>query len=501
MGKRPLKITLIQHPSLALKIKGFTDQDFDYFRESGIYLGNIYRKIIPAGLPRLASVMERECGAEVDILDLRVAGWNTEETYKVIDWEGYTVEVNRIGVPFSTADEAILQSDWIGLSSLFTSESGIVKDLITHAKKVNPSVKVMVGGPDVKARPLDYLAFGADLVFSGDFNPPEFLASTDSEPKVIGPYLHPFERLTSFAFDKLEHLQMYTDTHDGPVPEGVPFPVGFIHFTRGCPRECDFCESRKTMFEFLSWDHSLEMLEHYRDSGIRTLNFSDDNLLLLAAKKERRDRLIEMLNTMREMNFAWEYPNGLEIGRLSDGNGKLDEELMEALFSHSVDPKTGEISGAYRAYIPVETFDFRETYKKLRSLDVQQTIIKWLAESGIPELDFAVVLPPTATEETFAHTERGYLEMQDVMARGNTKARYSAFHLIPISLFRSMGTKYSVDEFPEGWNFYFPVYDGTNFSARELFERRLRLVKRIDFENFKAMRTGQYSYSLAGAVA
>jgi hypothetical protein len=493
VGKSPrAKVTLIHHPTVALHASGFRNPDFDAFAESGVYLGNVYRRIIPPSLPRVASLLERR-GFDTEIVDLRLAGWDRDETYKALNWEGYQITARRVGAPFSYADDAIATSEWIGLSSHFTFESGIVRDLIAYVKRINPRAKVMVGGADVTARPNDYLRFGADLAFIGDLDPTA-LDNKWLAPTVIGPYRHPFHELTDPDFSKLTRLAEYRDSHDGPVPAGVPYPIGFIYFTRGCPRECDFCESRKTIFEALDTDLCETMLANYRRAGIRTLNFADDNLLLAAARKGGRAHLLRLLATMREMGFAWEYPNGLEIGRLVDRDGALDEELMTALFSHRVD-QTGNIVGAYRVYIPVETFDHRADYSKLRPASVQDRIIEWLGRSGLPEIDFGVVLPPDANEETFETTKRGYLGLRELITRGgNTKARYAIFHLIPISLFRNMKTKYSVEDFPEGWNFYFPVYDGTRFTAGELFERRLKLVKEIDPNNYLSMAKGQYGY-------
>lgn len=493
MNYSSMKVLMIQHPTVALKISGFTS-DFEEFAKSGVYLGNVYRRIIPASLSRVASVIERRLGAEVSIIDLRVADPEREETYNTIDWEGYTVETRRVGAAFSYADQEISEADWVGLSSHFTFESGVIRDMIAHVKKVNPRAKVIVGGADVSARPHDYLRFGADVACVGDFNP-QVLTEDVREPRVVAPHRHPFEDLIAPSFHKLQHLMEYRDSHDGPVPEGVPYPIGFLYFTRGCPRECDFCESRKTKYETLDLDLAVSMLENYWNAGIRTLNLADDNLLLQAASKEGRVRLLGILKAMRDIGFAWEFPNGLEVGRLLARDG-LDDELMESLFSHTIVPETGRLVGAYRLYVPVETFDRRGEYRKLKPLEEQNKIIAGLAGCGLPEIDFGVVLSPLADRDTLRHTRDGYLEIKDIMSsHGPTRARYAVFHLIPIAEYRSMPTKYSVDEFPEGWNFYFPVYDGANFSARELFEERLRLVKEVDPQNYQSMSKGQYDYS------
>lgn len=485
-------ITLIHHPTAALKISGFRDSRFGDFAESGMYLGNVYRHIMPPSLPRVAAVIERHLDADVKILDLRSAPDAPEETMKTVDWEGYDVEVRRIGAPPSAADEAIEESDWIGLTSHFTFEARMVQELIQRAKQVKPSVKVLVGGADVKARPQDYLDFGADSVCVGDFDPVA-LAAHD-RPSVMGPHRHPFEDLIRPAFDKLPPLDRYTDSHDGPVPEGVEPPIGFMYFTRGCPRECDFCESRRTQFEVMSLEHALAMIDHYDRSGVKTLNFADDNLLLAAATKPGREMVMEVFRTLRRRGFAWEFPNGLEIGRFLK-DGVLDEELMDVLLTHRVEPN-GRIVGAYRVYVPLETFDHRDRYKKLRPMEDQNDVIRWLVGSGLPEVDFGVVVPPDADADTFLHISDGYADLKELVhASGHVRARYAVFHLIPIALHRSMKTKYTVTDFPEGWNFYFPIYDGPHLRARELFERRLDVVREIDRANFESMKLGQYSYA------
>jgi hypothetical protein len=489
------RIGLIHLPTVALKVHGFCGSRFGMLTETGAYLGNVYRRIIPPSLPRLAAVIEDELPAQASIVDLRTADHHREEIYKEVDWEGYRVEARRVGGAFELADDVVCDSDWIGLSSHFTFEADVVRDFIAHAKRINPRVRVMVGGADVKARAGTYLRFGADLAFFGDFDPRAF-AAYDGTPRIVPDYRHPFPRLGAPAFDKLDLLADYDESHDGPVPNGVASPIAFTYLTRGCPRECDFCESRRTRFEVLGFEAAVEMLTHYRRAGISTINFADDNLLLAAANQHTRTHLLELFAVMRGLGFAWEYPNGLEIGRLINKDGSLDEELIDAVFSHTVDPDTGRIVGAYRAYLPVETFDRRQNYKKLKPLQDQNVIVGRVAAAGLVEMDFGVVLPPDADEQTFDHIREGYQELKDIVeGAGDTKARYAVFHLIPIALYRGMKTKYTVDAFPEGWNFYFPVYDGKNLSARELFERRLDVVRDVDPANFQSMVAGQYDYA------
>src|SRR5205807_1954405 len=124
--------------TVALHISGFSAPDFADLADSGIWLGNIYRRIMPASLARVASVVETALGAETEIIDLRIAEPDREETYNVVAWEGYQIETKRVGSPFAYANRAVSECDWVGISSHFTFESGVVRDLIAHVKKVNP---------------------------------------------------------------------------------------------------------------------------------------------------------------------------------------------------------------------------------------------------------------------------------------------------------------------------------------------------------------------------
>jgi hypothetical protein len=195
------------------------------------------------------------------------------------------------------------------------------------------------------------------------------------------------------------------------------------------------------------------------------------------------------------MGFAWEFPNGLEVGQLVR-NGKIDKDLFNALFYRKPLPNN-EMVGAYRLYFPVETFDKRDKYLKLKTIEVQNTIIEELSKIQIPEIAFGVVIPPDADQKTFDTIKSDYSQIKNVVrkkSKGKTRVRCGIFHLMPISTFRSMKTKYSLESYPELWNFYLPAYDGQNFTAKELFEKRMETTKEVDPENYFAMMNGTYGY-------
>ncbi|MFH1409212.1 MAG: hypothetical protein ABIH34_04860 [Nanoarchaeota archaeon] len=463
-----MKVTLIQPPGLALRAKEFG------------YLHHVYRRIMPPSLPRVAALLRND--AEVRIQDLRIQAPEREEVYKEFPWEGYTLEAVRVGAPFEAAEEAIRKSDAIGLTSHFTFESGIIADIIAYAKKVNPQGTMIIGGADAAARPEWYLQKGADLVFKGDADPKEL---GNLERRIINPQRQPLHKQALPALDFLEYLSQYTESHDATLPDGVPTPIGFPYLTRGCPRSCDFCEVGKSRFEAMDLQTAKRMLDHYQTSGIRTLDFMDDNLLLTVQTPKGRESLLSVFHEMRDKGFAWEFPNGLEIGKLMEGE-KIDTDLVDSLFWTEV--IDGQRKGAFRLYFPVETVERREKYAKLVPLKRQHPLIKYLSEKGISQIVLGTIIPPDADTMTFDAIEDFYTGIRREVD-GKTNLRFGIFHLIPIGTFRSMSTKYT---HPELWNFYTPTYDGKYFSAGELFRKRLELTRRIDTNNYDSMRKGGY---------
>ncbi len=454
------------------------------------HLGNAYNYTMPISLVRVATILERDLGLETEIVDLKASPFAKRQTYREVPFGSKVASLKRVGIDLDTLREIVPRLDAVGVSNHFTYESGIVREVIRLCRSIKPDLKILAGGADVKARPRFYLEAGADMAFVGDINTQAIAENDWLTPTIVPAHRYPFEGLSKPDFNKLQDVSIYSDSHDGPVPAGVTTPVGFAYFTRGCPRECDFCESRRTKFEALPLDAAFELLEHYAAAGIRTINFSDDNFLLL-----KRPYLEALLGKMRDLGFAWEFPNGLEIGRLVP-KGAVDHDLVRLLFANSIDPVTGRHLGAYRAFIPVETFDRRANYKKLKPVEDQNAAIDAILSHAIPEINFGVVLSPDATEETFDTIEEGYGDIRKVLDNHPfVKSRFSIFHLIPIALYRSMNTLYTSEEFPEGWNFYFPVYDGKHFSATELFNRRVETITRIDPTARKTMETGTYSYA------
>lgn len=471
-----MKALLVQQPTTELKVLGITKEP--------IVLGNTYGAAMPSSLTRVTRALRQQVD-EVRISDLRIADPSNRTLHKKYKWEGGTLEVNRVGADFQRIDDEVKETDVVGISSHFTCESEVVGALIRHIKRVNKRTKVVVGGADVKARPQAYIKAGADLAVRLGLNP-ETIKNFPKEPQIVSTLPPNLKEAVLPDFDPLkDNLSKYTIGHDGDLPEGIRPPVATIYFSRGCDEGCDFCETRNK-FEILDLEDAKALLRSYKLARITTLDIVDDNLLCETARD--REKLIELFKYMQEENFAWNFPNGLEIRNFIAEDGEIDQELLAALFN----------TGRFGTYIPIETFEKREKYEKLTSLETQNRIIAAIASKKPLRLSFGVIMTPDATEETVDRIKSEYLKIRGVVSSassGKTKIRCSVFHLSPIASLREMQCKYSEAEYPELRHFHVPAYDGTTFSARELLLKKLEIMKVVDPANFEALSGGVYQYA------
>ena len=74
------------------------------------------------------------------------------------------------------------------------------------------------------------------------------------------------------ALDKVD-VSQYTDTGEGPLPEGASFPSWAYETSRGCMQACKFCTTPylRPSFRRMSLERISRELEHAKKAGVKTL--------------------------------------------------------------------------------------------------------------------------------------------------------------------------------------------------------------------------------------
>ncbi len=332
-------ITLIHCPAVKLTTDGYN-------------LGAVRTHFPKISQLMLAAIIEKNFpDLRVRIVDMKTLD-RREEKYKEIRYGNKTIEAYRVGLPFSELEDTITDSDALVFTSNFTQEAGVIGDLIEYGKRVNPKVKVWVGGSDamVQRGEVDrhryFYSRGADHVATGDgeVTLPYLIRGQSSAHNTIIP---DFDQVPEPALH-LINLSDYTESHEGGLPAGVTPPLMYLETSRGCRQSCDFCSTpfTKGRYRYMSTERIERTLQHFLDFGIRSLLLIEDNILSRLDLPTGRAEVLSWFALMREKGFVWEFANGVEIGKL-EKDGELDEELIETMFGYD-----GTV-GCYRSYIPL----------------------------------------------------------------------------------------------------------------------------------------------------
>jgi len=473
----------------------------------------------PVLLPSLESGL-RDIGYDVEseIINMKLLGADQKQFRKRMSLGRLKLESYMVGASFESVEESLRKAEVIGLTSNFTYSAGIVEDFIAYAKRTNPNLKIVVGGADASARQEFYLNSGADAVIEGegekngplvidalmsgkgleDIARVAFKKNGDVIKNINGRGNEPviMDELPLPALDKVD-VSQYTDTGEGPLPEGASFPSWAYETSRGCMQACKFCTTPylRPSFRRMSLERISRELEHAKKAGVKTLFSWEDNLLSrMHGKNNQRDangreEVLAYLNLMKESGLAFEFSNGLELGKLADENGNPDVELINALFYHKINDDRS-FSGTFRFYAPLETLtdDGIKKLKKLRSYDVEKDILDAIAQTKIPMINFGLMVgAPEENQKSLDQTKKRYGVIRSSIKSisPNTKLNCNLFMFTPLP-----GTPYfrkyqermiaDINTDPEFWNFSTSCINGDYYSADEMTLKQMNLFKEIN---------------------
>lgn len=394
------------------------------------------------------------------IVDLQIpstgkAQDRVEVKYGELSIEGLILEKFYVGRHIEDSRDDVLASDVIGINCNFTHSRGIVWLFIAYVRKLNSKCLIVVGGTDASADPDAYLQRGADVAVKGEgeLSFPDLLAKFVQGESFVGisnisykenqqirtndsSYLN-----ASGMFDvdtmpppdlDIVNIEHYTDTGQGLPPLGLEGPFISIETSRGCAQACSFCSSPTTKgrYRFMSTDKIRDHFEYFREKGIRSLLFQEDNVLSRVHQykgkmvfENGRQELLSLMSLAREYEFNWEFTNGLEFG-LFYRDGLIDQELIDSLFYHKFE--RDKFVGCFRATIPLEnvTDENFKAFRKLRQLDVGIDIIRSIVSTGVSSLTFNVIIGrPEDDEDTLVITYQRCMLIKRIVTEMNPKLR------------------------------------------------------------------------------
>ena len=303
-------------------------------------------------LPYLAGAL-RKAGYDVKILDVSVGDSDQTLEQTFFNTTLLPSGLIRCGMAPRHIAHKIGDFDVIGVSSIFTTQTTMVLDLIRLVKQVAPTKLVLVGGVNARSLRARFFSAGADIVVLTEGEQiivdiaeavrgkkqlrsvPGIAFLDEDGREVINPTPMPVSNLDELPFPAwdLLPLQKYWDLsrpHGGQFPEGARIQYTSLQTSRGCPFSCRYCHISKERegevagplgtYRMKSVDRVLRELQTLKDLGSRYIFFEDDSLF--AKKKASRDG-VNSFKSIEHLGSALVISNNADHSANRGGAGPI----------------------------------------------------------------------------------------------------------------------------------------------------------------------------------
>lgn len=279
-------------------------------------------------------------------------------------------------------------------------------------KKLNPSIKMIAGGPHATIFPEEILKSGNfDIVVigEGELTLKEILSGKNLN-KINGvAYKKNFKIIITPPRALIENLD------ELPSPDYSVFnikdyhtprvncrrnPVVAMETSRGCIFGCVFCNKHVfgRRFRAKSPKRTVDEMEYLLKLGFKEIHLWDDGF---STDIERAKEICKEI-MRRKLKFPWNIYNGMRVDR-------IDEELLLLL----------KKSGCYRVSIGVESGNQKllDNINKGTKIEDIRRVFKLANKVGIETLAFCMIGLPGETEETMKQTTEFVLEIKPTLSK------------------------------------------------------------------------------------
>lgn len=312
------------------------------------------------GLAYVAGAL-RCAGYEAKILDCSVGDEQSSLNETFFRSVRMSNGLFRVGMSSNDILARISQFEVIGVSSIFTSQTTMVLDLIRFIKNAFPDKLVIAGGINARSLRSRFFDSGTDMIAlseaeettvqiasaiqkGGNLTNVPGIAFRDQQGREVvnptGRIISDLDELPIPAWDLLP-LSKYWEIsrpHGGQFPQGKRIAYASLQTSRGCPFGCQYChnseEGRGSVsgnigrFRTKSISRVVEELKILKGLGVQYVFLEDDSMLA------NKRRAYELLGLIREMGLQLLNVNGINICHLYKRNHnshEVDVQLLEAL--------------------------------------------------------------------------------------------------------------------------------------------------------------------------
>ncbi|MCG2809480.1 MAG: B12-binding domain-containing radical SAM protein [Candidatus Portnoybacteria bacterium] len=331
----------------------------------------------PLGLLYLAAYLQKNSEHQVEILDCQVEELN----YKQIK------EKIKENAP-----------DAIGLTTMTFTLIDVL-NIVKIAKKINPEIKTILGGPHVDIYPEETINQpGVDYLVLGEGEKPlkgllDNINSLNNLRQVKGVVFKDNNKIVNTG---RAELNQDLDSLPFPARRLTPYqkyssvlskvsPVTTMFTSRGCPYKCLFCDRPHLgkFFRARSAKNVVDEMEECQKMGIKEILIYDDTFTV------KRQRVIDICLEIQKRNLKIDWDVRARVDT-------VDKELLEIM----------KDSGCQRIHYGVEagTQKILNVLRKGISLEQVEKAFKLSRKIGLETLAYFMIGSPTETKEDILET-------------------------------------------------------------------------------------------------
>jgi len=357
---------------------------------------------LPYGIAYLASYLLSK-GEQVRVIDSLSEGINCVKKEK---------NKTKIGLSDKEIEKRIknFNPDVVGITSMFTAYFQDAHNLARLVKKINPNIKVVLGGAHVSINPeLTVKDKSVDIAIKGegeetlweivkalknrkDYTNIKGTVMRKGNKTISNPPRYPIENLDTLPFPAYHLFPLETYFK---VAKESPFLMRSkqcsVISSRGCPGDCSYCSIHSV------WGHVWrgrsprnivdEMEFLIKNYGVKEFGFLDDSV---ACSKKRMEEICKEI-TKRKLDIKWSTPNGIS-------HWTLNEQLLDKM----------KASGCYRVTFGIESGNLKTRefigWKKNFSLEQAKRITKYANRIGLWTISTFIIGFPYEDEKSINDT-------------------------------------------------------------------------------------------------
>lgn len=331
----------------------------------------------PLGLMYIAGYIKKNTSCPIEILDCQVENIN-----------------------YKTLKEEISKRapDIIGITAMTFTLIDVIKTAKT-AKKINPGIKVVLGGPHVNIYPeetiqiknIDFLVLG-----EGEETFKELTENIDNIQALYNIKGIVFKNNGKIINNGPRPLSHNLDEIPFPARELTPYkkyssvltqkpPMTTMFTSRGCPYKCLFCDRPHLGKEFRahSAEYVFQEMSECKKMGINEIMIYDDTFTI------DRQRVVDICNIILKENLKINWDVRARVNT-------VDEELLNLMAK----------AGCKRIHYGIEsgTQKILNVLRKDITLKMVEDALYWTRKAGIQTLGYFMIGSPEETKEDIKET-------------------------------------------------------------------------------------------------